>query len=205
MRLDSPTRTIELNIGALPTAALTWTLEYTERTQSLKSIANTLQLLGLPALNAGLLPDLATVVALAAPVAGLVRDVDRMTVSNMDAVAQTVIVTLNNNGTRCVLWRATLAVGDMLSYEATRGFLVIDTNGQTKGVVPLPFLAMSEAQVSYVQSPLGLHDAARVPMSLDRDGSLRVINDMGLQSTIETLIDELRQVRDLLTLHIASL
>lgn len=81
--------------------------------------------------------DLATngataVTAVAAPAADHQRQLKLLTVYNLDTVAATVTVQVNNDGTKRVLISCTLGVGETLQYVDGHGFVVIDASGFLK-------------------------------------------------------------------------
>lgn len=68
----------------------------------------------------------------AAPAASTVRDVDYINIRNEDTAAITVTVRLNDNGTSYTLTKATLSIGDQLTYTHASGWKIMDSAGNAK-------------------------------------------------------------------------
>lgn len=68
----------------------------------------------------------------AAPAASTVRDIDNLSIRNRDTAAATVTVMLDSSGADSEIVKATLAVGDTLSYTHGDGWKTLDASGQVK-------------------------------------------------------------------------
>jgi hypothetical protein len=89
--------------------------------------------------NDGLTNSTTAVTLAAAPAASVVRIIKGLSLVNLDTVAATATIRLNNNGTLRTIFKTTLAAGDVLIYDAEGGFRVFDSSGTTKaGAVGTP-------------------------------------------------------------------
>ena len=93
-----------------------------------------------------------------------VRSVSSLGIYNGDVAAQVVTVQINDNGTQRPYYKVTLQPGDLLTYQAGKGFTVVDANGNAKGIVPLPFLAAKDASV--IQVDIDLYTSSRTGNTL---------------------------------------
>ena len=108
--LDATTKTIEIDLnGAITTSQLPYTLHYVDLLSSDQSVSAV-------GGNDGTTNSTTAVTMLAAPASGHTRQVKEITVQNADTVAAVVTIQLNNNGTVRTLFKATLDVGDQISY-----------------------------------------------------------------------------------------
>lgn len=77
----------------------------------------------------------------AAPASSTVRDVDYLSVENVDTASATTTIRFNDNGTVYKLMTATLAVGDQLTFTHADGWQTVDKNGNLKTVAVYPAIA----------------------------------------------------------------
>ncbi len=123
IRLDATTRKLQAVLaGAVTTNQLPCTVSYSDKTSTdyvgATQLTNT---------NSTTAVDIC-----AAPGASTVRDIDYLSIRNRDTAAATVTVMLDDNGTDYEIVKATLAVGDQLTYTHGDGWRVLDTSGQLK-------------------------------------------------------------------------
>lgn len=109
-----------------------------------------------------------------APASGIVRDVDYVSVNNLDSATATVTVRFNDNGTSYNIITVALAAGSHLNYTHAHGWEVLDSNGVLKTGVTGP-----QGQIGAVGPALmleaveELHDA---PVSyLGSSGPVRLL------------------------------
>jgi hypothetical protein len=125
MILDS-SRSLELVLGAAhATAALVWGAEYVDH-----SASGT----GVPVPVDGTSNGTTEVTMVAAPGAGVGRQVLSVNVYNSDTVAQTVTVRVNNSSTMRTRHKATMQPGDVLTWSPGRGFAVLDASGNVRTI-----------------------------------------------------------------------
>lgn len=123
LRLTTTTRALEIVLaGAVTTNQLSFLASWSD--------SSTAGYLG--GATPGLTNSGTAVTMVAAPAAGAVRDVDCVDVVNLDTAAATVTIRYNDNGTLYSLFKATLAVGDQLTYTHGQGWKVLDTSGSIK-------------------------------------------------------------------------
>lgn len=78
------------------------------------------------------------VTLVAAPASGIVRDIDYVSVNNLDSATATVTVRFNDNGTSYNIITVALAAGSHLNYTHAHGWEVLDSNGVLKTGVTGP-------------------------------------------------------------------
>jgi hypothetical protein len=124
IRLDATTRKLQIILaGAVTTNQLPVAVCYSDKTTA--SYLGGTQLANSNSMTA--------VDICAAPSASTVRDVDTINVQNADTAAATATVRYNDNGTLYTLFKASLAVGDQLTYVHGQGWSVLDSTGAVKG------------------------------------------------------------------------
>ena len=125
MWLDAATKSLEVVLGgAITTNQLPWTVSYGEVATDNSTSASK----G----GDGATNSTTAVTIVAAPGASLVRELRSFSIQNADTVSATVIVQLNNNATLRTIIKVTLATGEMLCYDAGRGWYCLNTSGKTK-------------------------------------------------------------------------
>jgi hypothetical protein len=77
----------------------------------------------------------AAVTLVAAPVAGKQRVVDLVTVTNTDTAAVTLTVQVDVSGTKSILWKGALLVGEAISYLEGAGWQKLDADGVPSSVI----------------------------------------------------------------------
>lgn len=128
--------------------------------------------------------DLAYVTLVPAPASLHSRMVRWLSVQNADTAPATVAIDLNNNGTRRVIWRGVLSVGDTLQYDESHGFSVFDALGQIKTAGSIQYTDGSTSTpvvgtvgMAVVEDATASYAPGQVrPGSLRPDGALRVTN-----------------------------
>lgn len=146
MVLDTNSKAIDLFLGANPALVpLPWTVEYTDETvpASIRQVAADGTLVA-----AGFLQ-------VAPPPIGY-RSVQSLTVLNSDTVAAVVGCYLHNinANTRRVIYQVTLQPGDQMQYIAGRGFIVVDSAGNVRGIMPLPLGAAKDSTLLTLDTDL---------------------------------------------------
>lgn len=129
LRLDSTLRKLEVVLaGAVATTQPSFVASWSDATSISYTGGST------PGVTAGA----AAVTAVAAPGAGVIRDVDYLTVRNGDTAAVVLTVQYNDNGTVYGIITVTLASGSQLTYTHGSGWQVIDAAGSLKSGVTGP-------------------------------------------------------------------
>jgi hypothetical protein len=124
IRLDATTRKLQIILaGAITTNQLPVFVSYADHTTA--SYLGGTQLANSNSTTA--------VDICAAPASATVRQVDTINVQNADTAAATATVRYNDNGTLYTLFKASLAVGDQLTYVHGQGWSVLDSTGAVKG------------------------------------------------------------------------
>ena len=123
IRLDSTTRKLEVLLSGVVTAyQLPVVAAWSDATSSGYAGGGT------PVLTNGVTP----VTVVAAPAAGVVRDVDYLSIRNTDTMAATVTLRYNDNATTYELVKVLLDVGDHLSYTHAEGWRAWNSAGMFK-------------------------------------------------------------------------
>lgn len=129
LRLDSTLRKLEIVLsGAVATTQPTFTASWSDG-----SSANYLG-----GSTVGSANGVTAVTVVAAPAAGVVRDVDYLSVNNVDTAAVTLTIRYNNNATLITMVNVVLAVGSQLTYVHGTGWSVMDSSGSIKAGVAGP-------------------------------------------------------------------
>ena len=124
IRLDNTTRKLQVVLaGAITTNDLPVLVSWSDKTATAYNGGSTLV-----NTNGTTAVDVA-----AAPAGSTVRDIDFIAIQNADTAAATVTVRYNDNGTLYTLFKATLEVGDQLTYTHGSGLRLIDATGALKG------------------------------------------------------------------------
>lgn len=90
---------------------------------------------------------------IANPGAGYSAILSTLSVLNQDSVSATVTVRINT-GTVYPVYKVTLAAGDNLFYQKDRGFFVVDSSGNVKGLVSLPSGAAKDSTLQTIDTDL---------------------------------------------------
>lgn len=120
MQLDTTTKSLEFLLGGTVT---TNHLPYVVSFLDIPTVT--------PVLESGDGVDngATAVTVVAAPASNVCRKIQYLNIYNQDTVSQTVTVQLNDNGTKRIFSKTTLAVGSTLMWTGAEGFFVLDTNG----------------------------------------------------------------------------
>lgn len=125
IRLDATTRKLQAVLaGAITTSQLPCMVSYSDKTSTdyvgATQLANT--------------NNTTQVDICAAPAASTVRDIDYVSVKNIDTASATVSIIYDDNATDYTVVKAALAVGDQLVYTHGNGWQVIASDGSTKTI-----------------------------------------------------------------------
>jgi hypothetical protein len=120
--LNATTKSLEVVLGAAPSAELPYTSSYVDVTTTAFG----------PLSADGTTSGTTPVTVVAAPGASTQRQVKFLSVHNSAAAAATVTVQLNDNSTTRIIFKCDLAVGDSLHYIDSDGFKVLDSSGNIK-------------------------------------------------------------------------
>jgi hypothetical protein len=123
--LDSTLKSLELSLsGSVSTTQLDWVCSYVD------VLTPTTAPTGFTSGETdGVSNNATAVVVLAAPASTHQRQVKFLSVQNVDTAAATVLIKYNNNGTKRLVYKATLSVGYTLTYTDGDGWRVWDTTG----------------------------------------------------------------------------
>ena len=118
--LDATTKTLELVLGAaIATTQPDYTTAFADQTTTTFT----------PGASDGTGNSTTNVTIVAAPAASTQRQVKFVSVTNKDTAAITVSINYNNNGTRRLIYKASLAIGYTLTYTSGDGWRVWTTAG----------------------------------------------------------------------------
>lgn len=125
IRLDATTRKLQAVLaGAITTSQLPCMVSYSDKTSTdyvgATQLANT--------------NNTTQVDICAAPAASTVRDIDYVSVKNIDTASATVSIIYDDNATDYTVVKAALAVGDQLVYTHGNGWQVIASDGSIKTI-----------------------------------------------------------------------
>lgn len=129
IRLDSTLREIELVLAGAPASVQPSFLATYSDASSTSYTGGT---------TPGVLTGVTPVVAVGAPGSGLVRDVDYLSVLNLDSAAVTLTVRYNDNGTPFDIITIGLGIGDQLCYTHAEGWRVLDPSGALRAGIAGP-------------------------------------------------------------------
>ena len=129
LRLDSTLRKIEILLGGVVASSqLAFVASWSDATTTSYSGGAT----------PGVTSDTTPVTVVEAPGAGIVRDVDYISVANRDTFAATVTLQYNDNGVSYPIVTIALEVGSQLVYTHGSGWNVVDSSGSFKTGVAGP-------------------------------------------------------------------
>ena len=121
--LQNITDSLEIVLsGAVATNQLPFVATYVDSTTTAYS----------PLRTTGLTNDTTVVTIVASPAASTSRTIKTISIQNKDTAIITVLVSYNDNGTKYVVLKVTLDIGDNLEYTETNGWKVITTDGAVK-------------------------------------------------------------------------
>lgn len=124
--LLTSTQSLELTLAAaITTSQPTYISNYIDENAS--SFA-----LGTLGCSDGVANSTANVTIVAAPSAGIVRKVSGISVYNLDTIATILKISLNDNGTRRIIFRGLLINGETLIYSDLRGFIILTALGELR-------------------------------------------------------------------------
>ena len=169
IRLDNTLRKLQIVLaGAVATSQLSILVSYSDKAAASYNGATT------PSVsNSIVLVDIC-----AAPAAATIRDIDFIGVQNVDTASATATVFYNDNGVSYTLAKATLAVGDRLTYVHGSGWQVLDGTGALKTVV---------AQTGDTKTVTALADAiATLSAAQMRGGLFTITPTVGRALTTDT-------------------
>lgn len=177
IRLDSTTRKLQIVLGgAVTTNQLPVVLSWSDKTTSSytggSTVSNT---------NNTTAVDIA-----AAPGASTVRDIDHVSINNIDTAVATVTVRYNDNGTTYTIVKVTLSVGDQLIYTHAAGWVCMTSAGAVK---PYQDVATVTIAAGSKTTPV---DADLIPI-VDSAASniLAKLTWANLKATLKTYFDTL--------------
>lgn len=127
IRLDSASRTLQLVTDlAVTTNELSAVVAYSDKTTGYDGGVQV-------SLSTGTTPvDICSSPSFTPAVTTIVRDIDTITIVNLDTVSAKVYINYNDDGTTYNIITVTLAVGDHLEYTHADGWKVVDTAGNIK-------------------------------------------------------------------------
>ena len=137
--LDTTTRSLEILLGAVPTAQLPWTATYSDHTLSTYA----------PASVNGITNSTTPVTVVAAPAASTQRQIRMLSVYNVTLINQTVTIQYNDNTTTRIILKVTLSAGDTLFYVDGNGFQTLAASGEVKSEEVVSLLAGGALSGSY--------------------------------------------------------
>ena len=111
IQIDSPLKSIEIKLaGAVTTSQPAWTVSYVDLMMSDESVSSA-------SMSDGTTNNTTAVPVIAAPALGHTRQLNALSVIQADTVAATVIIQLNNSGTKRILWQGLLQPNDVVQYS----------------------------------------------------------------------------------------
>ena len=142
MILDSTTKSIDVLMGeVITTSNPDYVVAYDDITTTTF----------IPKSSDGALNGTSVVSIVSAPSASTQRHVKYISINNTDTVSHTITIRLNNNSTNRVLYKATLAINEVLQYTEGLGFECYQKDGNIKVSTSLPGVIQSFLRpVSYV-------------------------------------------------------
>lgn len=144
INLDATTKSLEIKLaGAVATTELPFVASYVDISQA------TFAMTGAPATD-GVTNGATAVTAAAAPAASTTRKLNFLSVVNVDTAAVTLTVQVNNSGTKRIVFKATLAVGDQVTYVEGQGWSIFDTNGNKKTTQSLAANSVTLAMLAQI-------------------------------------------------------
>lgn len=134
LSLDATTKSLEIKLaGAVATTELPFVASYVDINQSSFAMTGSGE-------SDGVTNGSTAVTAAAAPAATTTRKLNYLSVVNVDTAAVTLTVQVNNAATKRISFKATLQVGDQLSFTDAGGWVVFDSTGSLKegfsGILP---------------------------------------------------------------------
>lgn len=127
--LDATTKSLEVKLaGAVATTELPYASAWVDLSQT------TFELTGSSAAD-GTTNGGTAVAAVAAPSASSSRKLNYLSIVNVDTAAVTLTVQVNNSGTKRIVFKAALAVGDQVSFTDAGGWAIFDANGNKKDII----------------------------------------------------------------------
>ena len=129
LSLDATTKSLEVKLnGAASTTELPVVATYVDLSQA------TFALTGSGAADSITMGGTA-ITAVAAPAATTTRKLNYLSIVNVDTAAAVVTVQINNSTSTRIVFKATLSLGDQLSFTDVSGWVVIDASGSRKTAV----------------------------------------------------------------------
>lgn len=109
--LDSTLKSLEVKMGgAATTTEPPWIVAYVDISQTTFGVTASSE-------GDGTTNGATAVTMVAAPSAGVSREIKHISVINKDTIAQTITVQINNNGTKRIEWESLMQPGDKIVYE----------------------------------------------------------------------------------------
>lgn len=129
LSLDATTKSLEVKLnGAASTTELPVVATYVDLSQA------TFALTASGAADSITMGGTA-ITAVAAPAATTTRKLNYLSIVNVDTSAAVVTVQINNSTSTRIVFKATLSLGDQLSFTDVSGWVVIDASGSRKTAV----------------------------------------------------------------------
>jgi hypothetical protein len=123
IRLAATTSSLEMVLaGAISTVQPEYTVSWCDGSSSAYAGKS----------KVGALNGVTAVTVVPAPAAGVVSDIDYLSITNSDSSASTVTVNYNDNGTLRKVIKIDLGIGDTLHYTHGSGWRVMAKTGATK-------------------------------------------------------------------------
>jgi hypothetical protein len=134
LKLDAITKSLEIKLaGAVATTQCPWYVSWVEGSQVTAELTDT-------SASDGTTNGATIVPVIAAPAVDLTRKLDFFSCVNLDTAAVVLTIQVDVSGTKRIVGKFTLAVGDQVSFTDAAGWLVLDANGNRKqqigGVLP---------------------------------------------------------------------
>ncbi len=140
--LDSVLKSLEIKLaGAAATTELPYVSAYVDLNQSTWALTGAGEQDGVT--TGGTAKEV-----VAAPGATTSRKLNYLSVVNVDTVPAVLTVQVNNNATKRIVFSATLAVGDQLSYTDAFGWKIFDSSGNQKTTMQIAPLTVTNAMLA---------------------------------------------------------
>ncbi len=140
--LDATTKSLEIKLaGAATTTELPFVVGHVDLNQSTWALTGAGE-------QDGVTTGSTAVEVVAAPGATTSRKLNYLSVVNVDTVAAVLTVQVNNNATKRIVFKATLAIGDQLSYTDAFGWKIFDSSGNQKTTMQNAPLSITNAMLA---------------------------------------------------------
>jgi len=140
--LDSVLKSLEIKLaGAATTTELPFVASYADLSQTTFALTGAGE-------QDGVTTGSTAVEVVAAPGASTSRKLNFLSVVNVDTAVAVLTVQVNNNATKRIVFKITLAVGDQLYYTDAGGFVIFDSSGNQKTTMQIPPLTVTNAMLA---------------------------------------------------------